>query len=127
MSSTQKTFLGILSFLPIALLIGFMISMMGPMQALMNAAATHPNDPQAVLQYMPDLFSAGLALGITMVIATVTLLIIFIIHVSKNRAISSGERIMWIILFFVAGTLAFPVYFFVRIAGSQETRLPAEA
>lgn len=119
MSPTQKTLLGILSFLPLALLIGFMISLMGPLQALMTAAAQHPNDPSAALPYLPDMFSSGFALMILMVIATVTLLIIFIIHVSKNKTISDGERIMWIILFFVAGTLAFPVYFFVRIAGSQ--------
>ena len=115
MSKSDKVFYGIFSFLPLALIIGFFISIMGSLQALMDSAAWNSGHPRKILPYLPDFFSSAFTLVILMLITTIALLITFITHVSKNKSIAGREQIIWITLFLVAGPLTFPVYFFIRI------------
>jgi Trk-type K+ transport system membrane component len=115
MSKTEKILYGICSLLPIILIIGFFISLMGPLQSLMETAAWNSNDPRKILPSFPDFFASAFTLMILLIITTVGLLILFSLHAYRNASLSSNERVVWLVLFFLAGTFAFPVYFFVHI------------
>ena len=43
------------------------------------------------------------------------LLIYFIINAINNKAVDSTERIVWILVFVFAGTIGFPLYWYMRI------------
>ena len=69
-----------------------------------------------VHNYMAQIFSGHLImLGILAVVAHVALVIYYIIHVVTHKIKSEGEKIMWILLFIFVGTIAFIIYFFLRI------------
>lgn len=55
------------------------------------------------------------AFMLLMVFTKLGTLIYFIIHAVNNAAIDSSERIVWILVFIFAGTIGFPVYWYMRI------------
>ena len=127
MSKSDKVFYGVSAFLPIVFIVGFLISIIGPLQALLETAAWNSGNPRNVLPYLPDLFASAFTMAILMLITTLALLIAFTLHAVKNKSLSDGERIIWIALFFLVGTFAFPIYFFARIWNSGNESLLAVA
>ena len=54
------------------------------------------------------------------------LLIYYIVHVVNNNRIDSTERIIWVLVFVLAGMVGFPVYWYMRIWKQQSVR-PAQS
>lgn len=121
MTPAKKTWMGIGAFLPIVGSIALMVCYVSFMMHLMEGSMMHP--PQAgQVSFPPEffgIFKLMIGVGIPLGLVSLTVMVLYIIHAVNNRAVTDGERIMWIILFVLAGAIAFPIYFFMRIAGRR--------
>jgi hypothetical protein len=43
------------------------------------------------------------------------LLIFFIIHLVRSKAMDSTERIIWVLVFLFAGIIGYPIYWYMRV------------
>ena len=64
-----------------------------------------------------------IAVALLMVITNLGALIYFIIHAVNNPATDSTERIVWILVFIFAGVIGFPVYWYMRIWKTGDSRV----
>jgi hypothetical protein len=113
MSKSKKTWLGILSFLPIIFGIVILIYMFTgflPTMLRMEHEGAQEN-PLIVLSTIAPL----LIIVIIAVILHLALLIYFIIHVINNTRVKHEERIIWILVFLFASSIGFPIYWGIRI------------
>ena len=119
MNRSKKIWIGFLSFLPLLLGIGALIYMFaGFLPAMIRLEEEGGADtmPLSVLsQMMPFilliLISALLHIG---------LLIYFIIHAVNNKQVKQEERIIWVLVFIFVSSIAFPVYWAIRIWPDQK-------
>jgi len=117
MSNGSKILLGILTFLPIIFGIvcfAYYFSMM------MNMAVDMPypgGQPVLMHHYFAQIFSMQyitcILFGVTLHIG---LMIYYIIHVVNHKVRTEGEKVMWILLFVFVGSIAYIIYFFIKIA-----------
>jgi len=116
MSKGSKILLGILTFLPIIFGIACFVYYFSMM---MNMALEMPSGEQPVLMhhYFARIFSMQyimcILFGVTLHIG---LMIYYIIHVVNHKVRSEGEKVMWILLFVFVGSIAYIIYFFIKIA-----------
>jgi hypothetical protein len=66
-------------------------------------------------EYMFANFYPVVASGILMAFASLGLLIYYLIHAINNKQIDSTERLIWVLVFIFAGTIGFPIYWYLRI------------
>jgi len=114
MSRSSKLFIGILSFLPIVLLIVmfFMILRLFPtFIEWSNKGDSYEPAPQEVF----SLFGPMFIIGFGMAILSLGLLIFFIMHLIRNKMMDSTERIIWILVFLFAGIVGYPIYWYMRV------------
>jgi hypothetical protein len=111
MSKSRKLLLGILSLLPIILLVVYLVGFIYFFMAVYRHANHEEVLPMLLFQHMAWLLLAIILL----VLFALGLLIYFIIHALNNRLIDSTERIVWILVFVFAGTIGFPIYWYMRI------------
>lgn len=119
MNRTSRILLGVASFLPVALGFTMMIRYMFLIRGFIRSGMMAQNDPQQTAQFFGSVISTIFPLFLVLLVVFFTLLTIFILHAVRNRTISDGERAIWILAFVIAGTIAFPVYFFLRVAGQR--------
>ena len=62
---------------------------------------------------VPLLQSLFLVFG--MGILSIGLLIFFIMHLLRHKALDSTERIIWILVFLFAGIIGYPIYWYMRV------------
>jgi Phospholipase_D-nuclease N-terminal len=114
MTKSKKMFLGALSLLPLLLMVVYLVLAMNMFFSMIR----HPLEIENG-QFPPALFLEGmlpaLLVGIVMGIASIGLLIYFIIHVVNNKNIDGNERLIWILVLIFAGMIGFPVYWYMRI------------
>ncbi len=110
MSRSSKLFVGILSFLPIILLLVFLFMIFGMFPAFFKWDKYDPA-PQEVFSAFAPLFFLGFAMSIL----SIGLLIFFIMHLLRHKALDSTERIIWILVFLFAGIVGYPIYWYMRI------------
>jgi hypothetical protein len=114
MNKSKKIWIGFLSFLPLLLGIAALVYMfVGFLPTLIRMEEEGAADamPLTVLsQMMPFVLliviSALLHMG---------LLIYFIIHAVNNKHVKQEERIIWVLVFIFVSSIAFPVYWAIRI------------
>lgn len=107
---TNKTLYGIMAFGPIALTV---LSLAGFFLAI-AATPRYSRGEEAGL-----LFILFLLLILVASALSLASLIMFIIHISKNRALDDGSRIGWIVGMIFANGITQIVYFFVHIVNEQ--------
>lgn len=108
----QKLIVGFFTLLPFVLIPYYMYEFFQFFTDIIQSSVHHEEpDPVEMMQFMMPLF---ITIGI-LSLASIGLLIFYIIHVVNNKVISGNERIIWILLFVFAGMIAFPVYFFMRV------------
>lgn len=108
MSKNTKIVIGILTLLPIIgifFYIGFIFRFIMFMQ---NAGS--PPDAGA----MKGIVTIAI-LFIFSILLSIGLLIFYIVHAVNNKKLESNERIMWILLFVFISTIAFMIYWVLRI------------
>ncbi len=121
MSPAKKALLGIASFVPAAVGVVCFTLYLGMFRDMMLHSGAWQRDPQ---QMAPELFGRLREIYLWAIpgfCVTVALMILFILHAVRSRILSEGERVVWIIAFVVAGAIAFPLYFFMRIFSEQRT------
>lgn len=108
MSRTAKIILGIVTILPF---IFFAIYLSYIFRFIQDMIIYHRSNPEDVFfQLMPAFIYIGL-----LVIAKIGLLIFYIVHAVNNQRLDSTERIVWILIFIFAGTIGYPIYWYLRI------------
>ena len=110
MSRSSKLFIGILSFLPIILLLVFLFMIFSMFPTFFQWDKYEPA-PQEVFSAFAPLFILGFGMGIL----SIGLLIFFIMHLLRHKALDSTERIIWILVFLFAGIVGYPIYWYMRV------------
>ncbi len=113
MSKSKKTWLGILSFLPIIsgiVILIYMFTGFLPTMMRLEHEGTQDN-PLAVLSTLGPF----MAIILIAVVLHIGLLIYFIINVINNTRVKNEERIIWILVFLFASSIGFPIYWGIRI------------
>lgn len=110
MSRSSKLFVGILSFLPIALLLVFLFMFFSMIPEFMKWEGREPDAYEVFSTFMPIVF-----MSMIMGILSLGLLIFFIIHLVKSKTIDTTERIIWILVLLFAGIIGYPIYWYMRI------------
>lgn len=113
MSKNGKRILGFLTFLPIFLMILYVILMINMFSTVVSFDPENfqEDNPALVFTQMVPLMVVALLMGIS----ALGLMIFYIIHVAKNEEVDSTERIVWIVVFIFAGIIGMPVYWYLRI------------
>ncbi len=110
MSRSTKLFVGILSFLPILLLLVFFFMFFRMIPEFMQWEGRDPEPYEMFDTFMPVFFIA-----IFMSILSLGLLIFFIMHLVRNKTMDSTERIIWILVLLFAGIIGYPIYWYMRV------------
>ena len=112
MSRSSKLFVGILSFLPIILLLVFLFMIFSMFPTFIEwGNNNHEPAPQEVFSAFAPLFF----LGFGMAILSIGLLIFFIMHMLRHKGMDSTERIIWVLVFLFAGIVGYPIYWYMRV------------
>ena len=110
MSRSSKLFIGILSFLPIILLLVLLFMVFSMFPTFFEWDKYDPTPPEVFSAFAPIFI-----LGFGMSILSIGLLIFFIMHLLRHKALDSTERIIWILVFLFAGIIGYPIYWYMRI------------
>ena len=118
MSRSSKALIGILSFLPIILLIVFFVMMFSLFPRIIEWENPEPA-PQEVFSAFAPLFVLGFGMGLL----SLGLLIFFIMHLVRNKTMDSTERVIWILVFLFAGLVGYPIYWYMRVWKDEQGSL----
>jgi hypothetical protein len=110
MSRSSKLFIGLLSFLPIILLIVFFVMFLRTFPLFFEWEKNEPV-PQEVFTVFGPLFMLGVIMGIL----SLGLLVFFIMHLVRNKAMDGTERVIWVLVFLFAGMVGYPIYWYMRV------------
>lgn len=110
MSRGTKLFIGILSLLPIIMLVIFLFYFFNMLPAFIEWDSREP-DPREVF----DVIRPIIIYAIMMALLSIFLLVFFIMHLVRNKKIESTERIIWILVFLFAGMIGYPIYWYMRV------------
>ena len=110
MSRSSKLFIGILSFLPIILLVVLFVMIISMFPTFVEWDRYDPA-PQEVFSLFGPIFIIGFGMGLL----SIGLLIFFIMHLIRHKAMDSTERIIWILVFLFAGIIGYPIYWYMRV------------
>jgi hypothetical protein len=111
MSRSSKLFIGILSFLPIVLVFVMFFMVLRLIPNFIEWSDHNDPGPQEVFSVFGPLF----IIGFGMAILSIGLLIFFIMHLLRHKALDSTERVIWILVFLFAGIIGYPIYWYMRI------------
>lgn len=113
MTRSKKVLIGILAFLPLlatAIFAVYFFTTFFP--EIMRMEHEHGDVP-------PEFFFGNMinffATVIVLVFVQLGLMIYFIIHTINNKQVKNEERIIWILLFIFVSTIAYPIYWGIRI------------
>jgi len=116
MTKSQKIWLGILTFLPIVLIIIYVIILFGTLFFTFSEIDQGHQDPSY-------LFTGGFAFMFICMLAAVLLslglLVFYIIHVYKNEKFDSTIKLIWILVFLFASGIGPIIYYFVEILNGE--------
>lgn len=114
MTKSKKVWLGILTFMPIVLVVAYLVLIFGSIFLNMPQMEGYEDSSFS--------FRAGIGLAIVCILLAVvislTLLIIYIIHVNNNPKLDSNQKLMWILIILLAQGIGHIVYYFVEIIPS---------
>jgi TM2 domain-containing membrane protein YozV len=110
MSRSSKLFIGLLSFLPIILLIVLFIMLFGMFPVFFEWDKNEPA-PQEVFTVFGPLFILGVVMGLL----SLGLLVFFIMHLVRNKTMDGTERVIWVLVFLFAGIVGYTIYWYMRV------------
>jgi len=121
MSKQKKVWLTIITFLPLALYIPFlysMVSYIGNMNTL-EQSGVEPT-PKEVF----ELSSGFMIWGLVLTAFAIVLLIYYGRHIFRNKNIGGTERMIWIAVVFIGSFVGQIIYLFTRIWPINEPQKP---
>ncbi len=111
LSKTQKILLGIASGWPVVYIFLF-VAFIFVMVAMPTGGAGGEGE-------LNPLFGGGFVvlflIHMITIFLTLALTVFYIVHAVKNTKLDSNMRIVWIVLFFLGGMVAHPVYWYLQI------------
>jgi Trk-type K+ transport system membrane component len=108
MSKNTKILVGVLTFLPF---VSFIVNVWYFLRVF--AELSHSSNAPDTTAFN-GLASFAAVLGFT-ILLSIGLLIYYIVHAVNNKALTSDERLMWILLFIFISTIAFMIYWVLKI------------
>jgi TM2 domain-containing membrane protein YozV len=108
MSKNIKILVGLLTILPF---LGFGFYIWSFVKIFMSIA--HEGAPDSVA--MSSQFVSIFTILLLTVLVSIGLLVFYIVHAVKNKSLTSDERLMWILLFVFISTIAFMIYWAMKI------------
>lgn len=120
MPRSKKIMIGFLAFLPIiatAVLLIFALVNFIPDLIRLDQSYSSEIPPEIFFTHMLGFLLSALILGLL----HLGLMIYFIINVLNNKQVKTEERIVWILLFIFVNTIAFPIYWGMRIWPNEQT------
>ncbi len=119
MSKNKKIVLGILTFLPIVLLVLYFIFFGFFFMEIFQSAQnnTEPNS-----QFMIGNFIVLFLLITVLVISALGMMIYYIIDISNNKTLDSNNRLIWILLLVFGGFIANAIYWYLYVWKETDTK-----
>ena len=113
MPKSKKVFIGLLAFLPLIATAIFMIYFFTTLfPEILRMEREHGDvSPEFFFGNMMGFIASAIAL----VFVQLGLMIYFIIHTINNKRVKNEERIIWVLLFIFVSTIAYPIYWGIRI------------
>jgi hypothetical protein len=111
MSKSRRLLIGILSLLPLLLIVVYTITFF----SIFISAVRQHGQPDALPGMMLDHIVWIVVIALLMGFSSLAMLIFFIVHAINNTAIDSTERLVWVLVFIFAGIIGGPVYWYMRI------------
>ena len=108
MSKNSKIFLGILTFSPLLYIVFFVFFMFISMFFSMSGNHDHGPGP---FMFFPFIFLLHM-LAMLLILA---LWIYYLIHVTRNQALDSNNKTMWILIIVLGSFIGSIAYFYVNI------------
>ena len=111
LSKAQKIILGIFTLVPFALTPVILWQVLHAVLEIIQL--NEHNEPDA-----SEIFTIVISfIGpiILLLFTSLVLLIFYTVHALMNKNLSTVEQLVWIIIFFFFGIIAFPVYWFIAI------------
>lgn len=120
MSRSKKILIGVLAFLPIiatAVLIIYMLVNFLPEMLRLESEYHGDIPPEVFFFNMTGFIITAVVLGLV----HLGLMIFFIIHAINNTRVKTEERIIWVLLFIFVNSIAFPIYWGLRIWPTEKS------
>jgi uncharacterized membrane protein len=118
MSKSIKIVVGLLTLLPLVGTIFYLWFFF----RMFTSIVTNADAPDAIA--MGDNFASFFSMLLFMMAFNIGLLIFYIVHVVKNKALTSDERLMWILLFIFISFISFGIYWALKIWGEADKTMP---
>jgi uncharacterized membrane protein len=118
MSKSIKIVVGLLTLLPIVGVIFYLWFFF----RMFTSIVANTGAPDAIA--MEDNFTSFFSMLLLMMAFNIGLLIFYIVHVVKNKALTSDERLMWILLFIFISFISFGIYWALKIWGEGDKTIP---
>jgi len=116
MKKSTKLLLGILTFLPMILILVYIIYIFA---AFIPTAIRSEEGHQEVPDELFQSISVMIVLVVLAIIIKMGIMIYYIIHASNNPKNENNTKIMWIVLLVLIGTISSIVYYFIEILPSK--------
>jgi hypothetical protein len=116
MSKNTKILVGVLTFLPF---VSFIFNIWYFLKIITELSHSGNAPDTAVFNGFTS-FAAILSFTILL---SIGLLIYYIVHAVNNKALTSDERLMWILLFIFISTIAFMIYWVLKIWQDKGERI----
>lgn len=120
MSTSKKVFLGILTFIPLLLLLVYFIVFFKFFFVLMGNTADNPfHQDEVPVMFFANFFWMFLLIGLSVVIG-LGIMIYYLIHVNNNPKLDSNKKIMWMLILIFVNSIGSIVYYFMEILPLKE-------
>lgn len=114
MNRNKKIRLGILAFLPFVIGIASAVYMFAVFMPTLPFQHHLTDGEEFPFQFFSRMAPFIIIVLISIVIQ-LSLIIYFCIHAFNNKAVRQEERVIWLVVFIFAGSIALPVYWILRI------------
>ncbi|HZH69509.1 MAG TPA: PLDc N-terminal domain-containing protein [Flavobacteriaceae bacterium] len=121
MSQSKKIFLGILTFLPLVLLLVYFFIFSKFFFAMVGSAADNPfHQDEMPVMFFANFFWMFVLIGLSALIS-LGIMIYYIIHANKNPRLDSNQKIMWTLILIFVNSIGSIVYYFMEIIPLKES------
>src|SRR5690554_1758224 len=121
MGHSKKVFLGILTFLPLILLLGYFVIFFKFFLTMMSNTSDNPfHQDEMPVMFFANLFWMFVLIGLSVLIS-LGIMIYYIIHANKNPRLDSNQKIMWTLILIFVNSIGSIVYYFMEIIPLKES------
>lgn len=123
LSKNQKILIGVFTVVPLILSLVLVAWIFFEGVQIIERIEASGNEPSIamLMSFMAPVIVASVVLSIIGMV----LLVIYMVHIVKNDRLDMGMKILWIVMIFLLGNLAMPVYWFSEMWEGKE-ELPSD-